>query len=208
MINMLVATGIHYDRVSLNSGADYPILGEHDLKAWLARAPSAEHIECFEVERSNRWDANEFPFRTEDLYGHFYIHIRSRSFRLFRRVPRPAGQRLYGGTQWWCLTRHCLNYVYKFVADNSRFVEFFRHCRIPDEVFFQTIVAHSPFHNAVTGSDLTLAYWDRPPPRPSTITMSDLDSLLKCDHKLFARKFDLDRHGDVLDALDTAAGRL
>jgi len=207
MIKTLTARNINYDRVTLLSGADYPLLGEEQLKTRLDQAPAAEHLESFALECPNRWDANTDPFRTEDLYGRFHIGFRSRSVALFRRAPRPMGLPLYGGTQWWSLTRACARYVHKFIDDNPRFVSFFRHCRTPDEVFFQTIIAHSPFRDAVTGSDLTLAYWDRPPPRPSTLTMSDLPSLLNCRDKLFARKFDLDRHGDVLDALDAAAGR-
>jgi hypothetical protein len=208
MIRTLSSTDVHYDRVTLLSGADYPLVSARELKVRLADAPTAEHLECFDLERPNRWDANAAPFRTEDLYSFFHVGFRSRLYPLFRRKPRPVGLTLYGGTQWWSLTRDCFQYVDQFIADNPRFVSFFRHCRTPDEVFFQTIIAHSPFRNAITGSDLTLAYWDRPPPRPSIITMSDLDALQTCRDKLFARKFDLDRDSDVLDALDKAAGRL
>jgi len=208
MIRTLSASGVQYDRVTLLSGADYPLISPSELKARLAEDSVAEHLECFDLELPNRWDANGAPFRTDDLYGFFHIGFRSRLYPLFRRTPRPIGLTLYGGTQWWSLTRDCFQYVERFIADNPRFVAFFRHCRTPDEVFFQTIVAHSPFRHAITGHDLTLAFWDRPPPRPSTISMSDLSTLLNCRDKMFARKFDLDRHGDVLDALDKAAGRL
>jgi len=207
MMKTLAATKTYYDRVTLLSGTDYPILGEDHLLNKLAEAPAAEHLECFALEQPNRWDANTVPFRTEDLYGIFHVNYRSRFVALYRRVPRPIGLPLYGGTQWWSLTRDCAEYVLEFIGNNPRFVSFFRHCRTPDEVFFQTILAHSPFRDAVTGRDLTLAYWDRPPPRPSTITLSDLPALLSCRDKLFARKFDLDSHGDVLDGLDAAAGR-
>jgi len=91
MMRTLAAKNINYDRVTLLSGADYPLLGEDQLKTRLAQAPAAEHLESFALERPNRWDANTDPFRTEDLYGRFHIGFRSRSIHCFAELRAPWG---------------------------------------------------------------------------------------------------------------------
>ena len=72
-----------------------------------------------------------------------------RQSRLFQR-RLPSGVRPHKGWQWWCLTHECTEYVLNYVDAHPQFVRFFRSTRIPDESFFQTILANSEFVHTVS----------------------------------------------------------
>lgn len=56
----------------------------------------------------------------------------------------------YKGWQWWCLTHECAQYVLNYVDANRDVVRFFRSTSIPDETFFQTIIANSEFAHTLS----------------------------------------------------------
>jgi hypothetical protein len=86
--------------------------------------------------------------------------------------------------------------------------------RIPDEVFFHTLVKHSPFAGAITQDYSAGSYPDhvhhgnhfiawagRRQRDGLTLDERDLDDLLASE-ALFARKFDEHGSGKLLDLLD------
>ena len=61
-------------------------------------------------------------------------------FGLARKLPEDLGIRI--GSQWWCLRRRTVEAVLDFVAKRRDVTRFFATTWIPDETFFQTLVAH------------------------------------------------------------------
>jgi hypothetical protein len=66
----------------------------------------------------------------------------------------PKGLRPVIGSQWWCLRRGTIEKIVRFLKERPDVVRFFRTTWIPDETFFQSLVAH-----LVPRSEIT----DRPP---------------------------------------------
>ncbi|MEI2689494.1 MAG: beta-1,6-N-acetylglucosaminyltransferase [Anaerolineae bacterium] len=131
----------------------------------------------------------------------------NRLFGLRFRLPRrlPAGMHPYAGSQWWCLAWPAVQYVLQFIRQQRQFVNFYRYTRLPDEMFFQTILMNAKDpqikDNIVNGS-LTYADWDRPdPPWPAVFKSEDIDQLATA-WGLFARKFDMTVDSQVLDLID------
>lgn len=58
------------------------------------------------------------------------------------RRPLPAGLRIMIGAQWWCLRRQTVLNILTHVAHHPELIRFFRRSWIPDETFFQSLVAH------------------------------------------------------------------
>jgi len=84
-------------------------------------------------------------------YRHFFNERKSRRLfyrslaiqrilRLRRKAPVGLGMKI--GSQWWCLRRRTAEAVIAYVNKNPKVVRFFKTVWIPDECFFQTIVAH------------------------------------------------------------------
>ena len=203
-IQAIADSGQRFDRVVLLSGQHYPIKPLAHIRQFFQRHPDGEFMESFALRAPNRWSAQEGPFR--DLARILHWHFRVRARWLHLPVKRKFFEHLqpYGGSQWWCLSMSCIHYINDFIRDNPRFVAYFRHSFIPDELFFQTIVSNSRFHEQLTGTDLTFAKWDSPqPPYPAVLQRNDLGQLMR-SQQLFARKFDCQIDGQILDLIDTS----
>lgn len=202
LIFELVASGLSYDYANLISGADYPIKSETAIREFLRAHYPAEHIEAFDLSLPNRWSRQRGRYSDIGRYYHYHLWFRSRAFSLFRRSARSMPP-LFGGSQWWCLTRACVEYVADYVKKRPTYAGYYRHTFIPDESFFNTLVANSPFSDRITSSDLVFSIWDRPaPPFPATLMVGDFDAL-RATPKLYARKFDITTDADILDLIDT-----
>src|SRR5579862_7450988 len=140
----LIASGRDFDRVVLLSGQDYPIKPRRYIKAFLERQDDQEFIESFPLNIPNKWTEHTGPYKDLNRILHWHISLRSRFLHIPIRRSLPGRMKPYGGSQWWCLSRACVEYLLHFIDDNPRVVEYFRHAFIPDELFFHTLVSNSP----------------------------------------------------------------
>ena len=108
----------------------------------------------------------------------------------------------YVGSQFWCLSKDCVEYIHNFIQQNTTFVDFFKYVDIPDEIFFQTVILNSKFKERVVDDNLFYIDWKNPNPKsPRVFVKSDFERLVSSS-KLFARKFDMARDTDILDMID------
>jgi hypothetical protein len=139
-------------------------------------------------------------------------------------VPRRArldGFTLCGGSAHWSLTHACVVHLLEVTAREPRVAEFFRRTHSPDEMYFHTLVANSPYRDNVVnrtavvpwpanrisrhvteyGDDLKYIDWNGSRESPAILDGRDLAALQRSG-KLFARKFHPQRSGSLLDSLD------
>ncbi|MDX5351205.1 MAG: beta-1,6-N-acetylglucosaminyltransferase [Rhodobacterales bacterium] len=124
---------------------------------------------------------------------------------LKRRVPEDLKIRI--GSQWWCLRRRTVEAVLEFIDRRPDVMRFFRTTWIPDETFFQTIVAHLVPEREIRSRPLTfLMFTDYG--MPVTFHDDHHDLLLSQDY-LFARKISPEAKAlkDSLGALYSETGR-
>lgn len=115
----------------------------------------------------------------------FYASLRLQQ-RLGLRRAAPADLQIMIGSQWWCLRRRTVEQVLAFCAARRDVMRFFRTTWIPDETFFQTIVAHLVPRSELRNRTLTfLVFSDYG--MPATFCNDHHDFLVRQDH-LFARK--------------------
>jgi hypothetical protein len=202
-VKTAVGAGLHFDYAILLSAQDYPIKSAGQIKDFLEAHQGAEFIECFELDKPNRWTSHGGPFQAMNRVRYWTFFIRSRPFHL--RLPRrlPFGWRAFGGSQWWGLSRECIVHLDNTFRTKPAVIRYFRHAFIPDESLFQTVIANEPrFSSRIVNDDLRHIDWERPNPKyPRTLDMEDFDRL-RTSSKLFARKFEIDRSQDLLDRID------
>ena len=110
---------------------------------------------------------------------------------LTRQVP--ADIQMMIGSQWWCLRRRTVEWVFDFIDRRPDVMRFFRTTWIPDETFFQTIVRHLVPETEIVARTLTfLMFSDYG--MPVTFYNDQYDLLLAQDY-LFARKISADATG-------------
>jgi len=203
-IRTTVECGVHFDYAILLSAQDYPIKSADQITEFLERNKGAEFIECFELAKPNRWTNHAGPYQALNRVQYWTFFLRSRPFHL--RIPRrlPFGWQPHGGSQWWGLSRECILYLESTFRTKPEVIRYFRHVFIPDESLFQTVIANEPrFSSRIVCNDLRHIDWERPNPKyPRTLDMEDLERL-RVSSKLFARKFERVRSGELLDTVDT-----
>ena len=107
------------------------------------------------------------------------------------------------GANWFSITNDFACYL----LEQEEFIKkTFKHTLCCDEFFLQTVLYNSPFKDKIVKDNFCNNYqnilycidWERG--SPYVYTMDDLDMLLS-SNMFFARKFDYEKHGDIVDAL-------
>jgi len=217
--------GIGFHRYCLLSGADFPIKSN----AALREAQGSEQ-EFMGVEQQLL--APQTAFHSEYVkryyfYDHYLLNPRTapvkRLSTLVDTVARQIPRRQYGtiplyhGSQWWSLTRPCVEYIFEFLRQHPDYLRFHRYSLVPDEIFFHSIVKSSPFAAYLThdferasspetclpSHDHGSHYidWQADGASPKVLDLSDWDALLQ-SRALFARKFEEPRSAALLTELE------
>ena len=178
------------------SGDCMPIKTAEYVHAWLEEN-EADYIESFDFFAS---DWIKTGIKEERLIYRHWFNERQRKplfyasmnlqkrLGLARKVPEDLKIRI--GSQWWCLRRRTVEAVLQFIRKRRDVMRFFRTTWIPDETFFQTIVAHLVPEREIRSRTLTfLMFTDYG--MPATFYDDHHDMLLSQDF-LFARKISPD----------------
>lgn len=183
-----------YDYFILLSGADYPLRSNAYILRFLQRYNGKEFINLDKMlEATKPLDRIEY-FYLEKKFNFANPFLSKRANRcvrkintllhtplLKRRYPEQyAHFTLYAGSQWWALSKACVDYILQFITHNPEYVRFYKHTRVPDEMFFHTILGNSPFKEHVVGA-IFYADWvtgaSSHPGHPARITLQHLPLL-------------------------------
>lgn len=128
-----------------------------------------------------------------------------------RDFQRDAGCPISFGSQWWALSQPCARYILDFVQTHPAFVRPFRTTYVPDELFFHTLIAQSPFaaktlgpqpdQGAGTNQQAPLHLIHPSEKRVFHSTQNDFD-LAKSTDKFFIRKVSSRDTAELLDRID------
>ncbi|MEQ1769507.1 MAG: beta-1,6-N-acetylglucosaminyltransferase [Devosia sp.] len=138
-------------------------------------------------------------------------NIASEIIRAFPRRNLPLKDFYHGGT-WWTLARAEAQQVLDFTNDRPEVLRWFRHVRIPDEIYPQSLLMADPAiaarlageieRNGPSVTSLTYTDWSvGNPHRPKVLGIEDLDAI-RASGSLFARKIHPERSAALIGALD------
>lgn len=205
-------SGETVDYVILLSGADYPIRPLEHLKAFLASDGGREYIESVDPKKK-RWVVD--GFNVERVLYRFYFNWKrhprlfswsiaaQKFFALRRMMPDGLEPRL--GAQWWALTWQTAREILeRSKAPHIR--RFFRRTWVPDENFFQTMVADIVSDDKIAQRSLTFYHFSTA--GKPLVFYNDHAEFLTTQPFFFARKLSPHAHvlRDVLDAAGVARG--
>lgn len=199
-IQAIVASGAPPDHAVLLSGQDYPLKPPAEIDAYLAARRGRNLLHHFRLPAAE-W-SGEGGGLNRLRYPHFErVRYKTRLLRL--PIPRrlPEGLEPHGGMALWALTGETLAWLTGFLRQRSDVVRFFRYAKMPDELFFQTVLLSSPLAATVDNEFLHYLDWSSGSAHPATLTAADLPKL-RASGKLFARKFDAATDAKILDLLD------
>lgn len=110
----------------------------------------------------------------------------------------------YFGSQWISANRKAVESVLKFNQSNARVRFYYKRVHAPDESFFHTILGNNNTLS-ICNNNRRYIEWGADLKHPKELSMADLPNLLESDDH-FARKFNIDRHPEILDRLDEHIG--
>jgi hypothetical protein len=199
-IEGILASGDPPDYAILLSGQDYPLRPPREIEAFLEARRGRNFLHHFHLPAEG-W-AGEGGGLNRVRYPYFErIRYKTRLLRL--PIPRrfPPGLEPYGGMALWALTGEALAGVMRFVAERPDVLRFFRRTKMPDELFFQTVMLSTPLAGSVENEFLHYMDWSEGSAHPAILRAADLPKL-RSSAKLFARKFDASVDTEILDLLD------
>lgn len=219
LLQTALAVGMRFTRYCLLSGADFPIKNNSQIKEVLSTG-----TEFLRVDKKLDYGKND-PHSEAVKYVHLFDNrlydnrfinpkrtpsrlLRLTIDRMLRVAPRKPYQKipLYQGSQWWALTDRCVKHIFKFLEENNDYIAFHKYTRIPDEIFFHSIIKSSPFaENVIHDVEMAVSpdehsksnehgchYIDwnsRGVELPKVLGISDMELLMRST-ALFARKFE------------------
>jgi len=208
----------------LLSGSDYPIKSNQFIYETLAASDLNFISINFRLDRDithrfkvERFYLHDIPYFNPKAVRDPFARIMQRFlYRVIHKLPDrryPAGLIPYGGSQWWALTRSCVEYIVNFLAKNPEFLAFHHFSFAPDETMFHTIIKNSIYadtisHDVEQGTteeyEHGVHYIDwktHDYDTPKLLNESDIAALSRTS-ALFARKFDVLQSQVLLQQLD------
>jgi hypothetical protein len=184
------------------SGQDYTARPTPEIEQFFQQQPGKSFVEHFALPVADKWPG-EHGGLDRIRYRYFErINYKTRTLRLpILRRRFPPGLQPYGGGAWCALSHDAVRYITSFVDQKPDVVRFFRHVKIPDEIFMHTVLLNSPLRDTVVGNDVHYIDWSHGGAHPKTLGTEDYDRILESG-KLFARKFDVRYDSTILDLLD------
>jgi hypothetical protein len=181
------------DYIHLMSGADFPIRPIADLEEFLRRNAGRDFIECCDITQ-RRWVKGGLSMERFRFFFPVNFRTRRKTFdRLVRwhrklhiRRKIPLGMTPHMGSQWWTLRWTTCDAILSFLRNHPGVVRYFRLTWIPDESFFQTVVAHLVPRREIADLQLILHHLT-PTGRPYVVHKDHLGMVSKLPH-FFIRK--------------------
>ena len=191
------------DYAILLTGQCYPVKTQAEIERDLRDLGGRSILEHTPFPKPEWAGWNEGGYRRIDRY---YFHLGAsqtpRSVKLWRRTL-PGGLKPYGGSGYWCLSRADVEYVLSYVRENPQIVRFFSTTFIPDEMFFQTILANSPQRDRLVSALIHYTDWSDGGGSPA-ILREELVPAAIASGAWFARKFE---DVKLLNLVDYMRGR-
>lgn len=198
----ILNSGIDYNFVNLLSGCDYPLqtpgnihhfLAQNEGKAFMSYLPmetewqeALKRIQCYHL--------TNYSFR-----GCHTLQKVLNAFLPTRKMP--DGLVPVGRSQWFTVPLACIQYMVSYIERNHRVRQFTKLTWGPDEFIFQTILYNSPYRDQIVNTNLRYIDWSAGGASPKTFTIADKEALLS-SKKLYARKFDVINHADIMEQID------
>ena len=111
-------------------------------------------------------------------------------------------KKIYKGVIWSSMPREALQYTLDYYLSNKSFKKDLKHCIIPEEFLFQTILMNSKFKENIINDDRRYTDWsNRNGSKPAYLDMSDYKKIISTKD-VWIRKVDSTISKELLNKID------
>lgn len=200
----------NFDYFILLSAQDYPIKSVDVLLNFLETNKGKEFIEHTPVSKEGWNDAMSryqyYHYRKNKNKTAWFFYTILRTFMKLTGLKRKPPMPIWGGSQWFTITKEAFDYTLSYTEDHPDFISFMKKSNFTDELFFQTLLLNSPYRVNCVADNLRYIDWDAQSGKkvssPKILTLADYERLRQSP-AFFARKFDAVIDSAILDKIDT-----
>ena len=198
----ILSSSIGIEYINLLSGADYPLMKAEKIHEFFDEHRDQNFMEYLSV--TEEWKEaiprlTEYHLTNYDFPGKYAAQKWLNRLTSKRKMPNnliPVGR-----SQWFSINADAARFILTYLNENPNVVKFFKLTWAPDEILFQTILYNSEFKRNLINDNLRYIDWSAGKASPEILTMSDLTKL-RTSKALFARKFSMTKHPEIMDQLD------
>lgn len=164
IIKEALRSDVKFDRFALITGTDYPIWSNNSIEKELSNNPNKEYIKCYNLtkvkepkkvrQRVTTYHFRDLPVKGERwrhyIIGGLMVAMNHSPIRKNKRA-KINGKKIdvYGGTQWWILTRGCMQQIVETVEKDKDLRRYFKTSFAPEEMMPHTIIMNSKYRDNV-----------------------------------------------------------
>jgi hypothetical protein len=157
LIQAALASQEKFSHLVFISGSDYPIKPISTFYDFLQRHPEQEFIKLTNLNKSpfpsekrltKYWFMEPLQYSYNDR---FIRQLLQKAFSLGVTRKPPSNVNLAWGSGHWAITSECGAFILKYLEKNPSFLKFYKYAHAPDEHFFHTVIANSPFMDKAGG---------------------------------------------------------
>jgi hypothetical protein len=148
------------------------------------------------------------PFLTRDPEVRRKVHLphwASKPFLPWGQMVEGRQIRCYRGSQWFAASSKAAEFMLKDSALRRTLWRYYKDAYLPDEGFFQSLLANEPSLVCVNDYKRYIDWENRGEALPNVLRPDDWPRLMQSSAH-FARKFSLERFSQMYDALDRYLG--
>lgn len=189
------------DYFHLISGQDYPIKPLAEFEARFERNKGKEFISYKELPAPD-WEGNTYRRFRYFLFNDLFDAHTSKGAKfidkivewqkcigLKRNIPDQLDH-LYGGSQWFSITRECASYLLEYTHKHPAFYRRLKYTFAPEETYISTVIMNSTFSHRVINDNCRFIRWKYENGN-SPANLSEMHFFyLVTSTALFARKFE------------------
>lgn len=130
-----------YDYIFLISGDDLPLKNDKDIKQFLYDNKGKEFIEikedidCLEDRLKYKY-SKLLKKRKKKIFEKLYEKILKKFKLLKRNEYYECLPKIYGGSNWFCISNNFRDYIFKFLDENKNYKKAFYYSICGDEEFY------------------------------------------------------------------------
>ena len=198
----IASSGLDIGYINLLSGSDYPLKRADEIHDFFHEQNGKNFMEFQSV--NQQW-TEAIPRLTQYHLTNYHFPgkylVQKWMNKLLPARTMPDNLIAVGRSQWMSISIDAAKHILSYLQAHPKVVRFFKHTWAPDEIIFQTILYNSAFRDKMVNDNLRYIRWEEGKASPETFTALDGDALLNAG-ALFARKFDMHKHPEILDYLD------
>ena len=167
----ILASEVEYCHINLLSGQDYPLKQAQEIQKFLFAHPGNTFMSARAI--PDEWEVSarlqKYNLGGINIHGRYLLERIVNKILPKRKVPNQL--KVYGRSQWFTITPHCVAYIIRYLEENRNVKRFFKWTWGADELIFQTILFNSNLKDSIVNNNLRYIKFEAHESRPKILTI-------------------------------------